>query len=151
MRRLLFLLFISVSCTVAAAEQLIELNDGTRLRGEVVSLSGGIYTIRSSSLGDVKVAQSRVVSISNGSATGGGVTPSANDAIQSIQSSIATNPGLVSKILRLQSDPEMQAVLSDPEVMRAVQSFDLEALSRNPKIQALMQNPTVREINSGLQ
>jgi hypothetical protein len=39
----------------------------------------------------------------------------------------------------------MQAVLSDPELMRAIQSFDLEALQNNPKIQQLMNNSTVRK------
>jgi hypothetical protein len=40
----------------------------------------------------------------------------------------------------------MQAFPSDPEVIRAVQSFDLEALQNYPKIWALLRNPKVRTI-----
>ena len=66
---------------------------------------------------------------------------------QSLQSSITGDPGMMASILALQNDPDMQAVLSDPELMRAIQSFDLEALQNNPKIQQLMNNSTVRKIH----
>ena len=66
-------------------------------------------------------------------------------AVQSLQSSITSDPGMMASILALQNDPDMQAVLSDPELMRAIQSFDLEALQNNPKIQQLMNNSTVRK------
>jgi hypothetical protein len=152
MKRILFLCLLAFSSAVLGAERTIELNDGSRIRGEVISLSNGIYTIRTDVLGVIRVSESRVVSIGSERALQDkNTTVTGGDAVQSIQSSIASNPGLISKILQLQSDPEMQAVLSDPEVMRAVQQFDFEALSRNPKIQALMKNPTVKEINSGLQ
>jgi len=68
-------------------------------------------------------------------------------AVQSLQSSITGDPGMMASILALQNDPDMQAVLSDPELMRAIQSFDLEALQNNPKIQQLMNNSTVRKIH----
>ena len=66
--------------------------------------------------------------------------------MQSIQSSISSNAGLMTTILQLQNDPDLQAVLNDPELMMAIQEFDLEALQNNPKIQKLMLNPTVKSI-----
>jgi hypothetical protein len=63
-----------------------------------------------------------------------------------MQSSISSDPGMMTSILQLQNDPDMQAVLSDPELMRAIQSFDLQALQNNPKIQKLMRNSTVQNI-----
>jgi len=53
---------------------------------------------------------------------------------------------MMNSILELQSDPDMQAVLNAPELMQAVQSFDLETLQNNPKIQKLMSNSTIRDI-----
>jgi hypothetical protein len=67
-------------------------------------------------------------------------------AVQSLQSSISSDPGMMTSILQLQNYPDMQAALSDPELMRAIQSFDLEALQNNPKIQQLMRTSTARSI-----
>ena len=61
---------------------------------------------------------------------------------------MANDQGVMSMILQLQTDPDMQAVLSDPELMRAVQSFDLQTLRTHPKILKLMQNDKVQSIHN---
>lgn len=52
----------------------------------------------------------------------------------------------MNSIRALQNDPDMQAILADPEIMQAVQSFDLTALRNNPKIIKLMQNSKIQSI-----
>ena len=42
----------------------------------------------------------------------------------------------------------MRTLLSDLEVMRAIQQFDLDALSRNPRIQKLMRSQKFKAIKS---
>ena len=151
------LLLLCCSARALAAPQVIELSDGSRIRGEVVSLEGGVYTIVTETLGTITLRSSQIVNIGQQvalpatppSPASGALTP-ASGALQSIQANIASNPSLMAQILRLQTDPAMQAVLSDPEIMRAVQSFDFEALANNPKIKALMENPTMQQIESGL-
>lgn len=147
-----------IALPASASEQIITLSDGSRIRGEIVGMQGGKYSIKTNSLGLVQVDAERVASISAADAVAAqrqprAATPasSTSDAVQRIESTLATNPTLLGRILSLESDPDMQAALHDPEVMRAVQSFDLDALMKNPKFQALLSNPRIREIQSGVQ
>jgi hypothetical protein len=51
-------------CTAYAGEvKEVELNDGTVITGEIVSLNNGVYTIKSESLGTTKLSESKVRSI----------------------------------------------------------------------------------------
>ena len=138
--------------TGAASADRIVLSDGSAIQGKVLSMNNGVYQIQTDALGVVSLPQSKVNSISSGSALPQSdeapVDSQSASAIQSLQSSMASNPGIMSHISYLQNDPDMKAVLQDPEVMRAVQSFDLQALSNNPKIKKLMQNQKIQEIRN---
>ncbi len=140
----------------ASAEQIIRLQDGSEIRGEVISLSNGVYTIDSRSLGTIKLGSDQVQMMTSGGAPASNPVDQAKQqmgeqTVQSIQSAITANTGLMSAILKLQNDPAMKAILADPEVMQAVQNLDLQALSQNPKIQALMRSPQVQQIQGQLQ
>jgi hypothetical protein len=170
MKRLLILLMVTFSPWLLADERTIELVDGSRIKGELVSLQNGKYTVRTESLGTVTLNQSQIVNISSGTPTNtDSRTPtksvvksrtstesdsdansgtSTKDTISAIQGTIAADAGLMRDILKLQNDPDMQAVIADPEIMKAVQELDLESLARNPKIKALMNNATMREIQA---
>ena len=43
----------------------------------------------------------------------------------------------------------MREILSDPETMRAINSFDYEALMNNEKMKKLMESPAIRELLGG--
>ena len=146
-------LFIALllAASPALAEEIV-LNDGSRIQGEVMSMSNGAYQVNTPSLGVISIPRAKVRSISAGSSgdagsSGSSLNPSGNSMLDSIQSSMVNNPGIMSNIMQLQHDPDMQAVLSDPEVMRAVQNLDFKTLSNHPKIKKLMQNSKVREIS----
>lgn len=136
---------------LAHAEQIV-LQDGSTINGEVVSLQSVSYKIKTDSLDVITLQQHQVKSIRQGaesrqpSVPVDSVNQASPSAVQTLQSSISSDPGMMANILRLQNDPDMQAVLSDPELMRAIQSFDLQALQNNPKIQKLMSNSTVQSI-----
>lgn len=137
-------------CVVGQADQrIIELSDGSRILGEVISLVNGSYTIRSSSLGIIKLAESQVKAISVPQHAENKAPSSA--AVESIQSGLMNNASLMSTILELQNDPDMQAVLSDPDIINAVQRMDFDALRNNPKIIRLMDNTRVQQLQSELQ
>ncbi len=53
---------------------------------------------------------------------------------------------IVNMILSLQNDPDIQGVLQDPEIMKAVNSGDINALLSNPKFMKLLENPTIQDI-----
>ncbi len=144
------LLASALMITTPAIAETIVLNDGSTIQGKVLSMNNGQYQVQTRSLGVVNLPQNQVRSISNGGSSAPSTTQSADQggasALQSMQTTMTNDPGIMSSILQLQNDPDMQAVLSDPEVMRAVQSFDLQALSNNPKIKKLMQNSEVKRI-----
>lgn len=139
------LLLVCVWTIPSQAAQKIELVDGTVIQGEVVGFDGSIYTVRTESLGTVKIEKSRVQSIQLQGPSSSGL-PDLND----LRSRVASNPEWMGMIMGLQDHPDVQEVLSDPELMKAVEAGDLEKLLSSPKIQKLLQNPTVQEIGKGL-
>ncbi len=66
--------------------------------------------------------------------------------IGSIQQKMKADPGIMSKILSLQNDPDFQEMLRDPEVIQAVQSGNIAALMSNPKFMKLLEKQAVQEI-----
>ncbi len=152
----LIMLLVVLAGFVSAEERLVQLKDGSQIRGEVVGMMNGEYVIQSTTLGTVKLSSDKIVSITLPGAQppAPAIAPAAGgapSALGSIQASIASDPGLMAKIMSLQQDPQMQAVLGDPEIMSAVQRFDFEALRNNPRFKALMESQNVREITSKLQ
>lgn len=181
-RSLVFAFFLCVCLGSAQAVELreIELRDGTVLRGEIVSLENGNYTIRSSSLGEIRVPASdvRVIrfppappvppSIPHRVAAPDGATPrqggdsdsadvgqqvedlrrsgDLHGQLEGVQQSLGNDDSIMEIIQSLQDDPELKAVLNDPEIMQAVQAGDVQALMANPKFMALLNNPKIQEI-----
>jgi hypothetical protein len=56
------------------------------------------------------------------------------------------DPAIMSSISALQADPELQALLMDPEFSRRVISGDLQALSTDPRFIRLMEHPAIQAI-----
>jgi hypothetical protein len=127
------------------------LKDGSRIRGEIISVENGLYRIESDSMGTILLGGNQIQSIISAEESGSQSAEGSLSQLQSIQSTIMSNPGIMGSIVELQNDPQMQAVLADPEVMKAIQSFDFEALARNPRIKALMNNPSVKRIQGEMQ
>jgi ABC-type amino acid transport substrate-binding protein len=137
------LLMLWCGSVFAGEQRQIELTDGSVISGEIVSFSGGVYTIKSTHLGILKIEDSKVRSIhsESGSSNLGGT-----DDVVWLQKMIMSRPDLMNKIISLQNDPEVQAVLQNPEVMSAVASGNIDALLSNPLFMKLMENPKIKEI-----
>ncbi len=138
------------------ASPTLELKDGSRIEGEIQGIENGVYTILSPSIGTVHVAQSNIVRIvysddvSNAADSSAKKSPPRDEAltrdIQQLQASLAQDPAAVQSIMSLQSDPQIQAVLSDPAIMKAIQEGDYTSLLGNPKIQALESNEHLKQL-----
>ena len=132
-----------------SAEQIV-LQDGSRINGKILSMTGGSYQVQTDSMGVITIDKSKINSISQSGSqptmSNDAAMQAGQSAVQNLQTTIAGDQGLMTSILQLQSDPDMQAVLSDPELMRAVQSFDLQTLQNHPKIKKLMTNSRVQSI-----
>ncbi len=148
------LFFAAACCSSAMAGQIsdIELIDGGVLTGRIVSQQDGVYVIRTKALGEVTVAEEkiRVIRIKHGPSSENAVTgvpasPQPQE-IRDIQKSITENEAIMQKVLSLQSNPQMQAILQDPELLKAVETGNFAELLSNPKFLKLMQSPEIMEI-----
>jgi len=136
-------------CTAYAGEvKELELNDGTVITGEIVSLDDGVYTVKSESLGTIKLAESRVRTIRVKGSTKDSDSADTNAQAQALQQKMMNDKEIMDKIRSLENDPEFKKILDDPEVMKAVNSGDVAALMANPQFLKLMNNRTVQEITN---
>jgi len=145
---------LGLACGVLAAPT-IELKDGSRIQGEIQSLVNGVYTVLSPSIGTVHVAQSNIARIVysgdvSNAAGASGKAPAHDDAltrdIQQTQTRLAQDPATMQSIMSLQSDPQIQAILNDPAIVKAIQDGDYMSLLGNAKIQALDGNEHLKQL-----
>ncbi len=124
----------------------IELTDGSVISGEIVSLSKGVYTVRSTALGTIQISESKIRTIRT---KGPGGEDSA-DQLKSIQQKMTGDADIMSMVRSLQDDPDFQEILKDPEVIKAVQAGDIAALMANPKFMNLLNKQSVQQIKNKL-
>jgi len=135
-----------VAMASSAAEiKEIELADGSVITGEVLSLNSGVYTIRTGSLGTIKIDDAKVRTIRPLGTQSSRQSGQAGD-IKSLQNKLMSDQEVMGMIESLKDDPQFKKILEDPEVMNAVNSGDTASLMANPKFLQLLQNPTIRDI-----
>ncbi len=147
MRVVLILILCGASVAIAATP-MIELNDGSRVRGEIVALENGVYTVESEHLGRIEVRQQDIRRIEYDASAESAAADASRARIQALQRDLAADGEIFSLIQQLQSDPQLKEILADPEIMRAVAAGNLAALAANPKFMQLMNNPNIRAITS---
>ncbi len=77
--------------------------------------------------------------------------PDIKGETQALQRQMMGNQEIMNLILSLQDDPDVQKVLQDPEVMKAVSDGDINFLMANPGFMRLMDKKAVRDIGTKLQ
>ncbi len=148
------ILLLSYANVFADDPQQIELKDGSIIAGEIVSLSNGIYTIESDSLGSFKIEKSKIRTIHSKSYRSGrnsSTLPVVNSTVQALQDTIRSQPDLMKTIMALENDPDIQMVLQDSKVMSAVRSGNINALIDNPVFHKILENPKVQAISREIQ
>jgi hypothetical protein len=140
---LVVILLLTAHSAPAAETREIEMSDGSVVTGEVLSLSKGIYTIKSDSLGTIKIDESKVRVIRP---RGSGTSQSSGGDVRSLQNKMMNDQEIMSMIQSLQNDPEFKKLLEDPDIMQAVSAGDISALMANPKFTKLLNNSTVQDI-----
>jgi hypothetical protein len=142
---LLSMLMTGVLAAGSAAAEIkeIELIDGSVITGEVLSLSSGVYTIRTGSLGTLKIDDAKVRAIRP---RGSSSSPPQAGEVKALQDKMLSDREVMSKIESLKDDPQFMKALEDPEILNAVKSGDIASLMANPRFLQLLQNPTVQDI-----
>jgi len=131
--------------------RIIELNDGSRIAGEILAFESGVYTIQSDTLGQLHIPDESIRAIRSEAAPAGGMLvavprPSTGAQFAEIQSRILNDPNLLTIVMSLQNDPQLLSILNDPVVMRAIAAGDLESLQTNPKIRELEGHQTIQQL-----
>ena len=140
---LLLLFTFTVSDALAGDLKEIQLNDGSLIYCEVISLSDGVYAMKSPVLGSLKIDESNINSITS--------IQSTREEIQALKSEMLSNDELLDIILALRNDPDFQAALEDPKVLEAVNSGDINALLANQNFVKLLNNPRILTIRDKMQ
>ncbi len=148
---IILLFFLSAAGASQAGQvKTIDLTDGSVITGEVLSLTNGLYTIRTVSLGTVTVRDDRVRAIRTPGSASSPAAPSSAD-LSSLTEKMLSDSEIMSMIQSLKNDPSFQKAMEDPDIMKAVSSGDTAALMANPKFLELMNNATVRDIQKKVQ
>ncbi len=140
----------------------IELDDGSVIQGEIISLNNAVYTVKTATLGEVKIEASKVrnIGISYGSASllkaQGPLAPdlAADDfssQVNRIQNTMAGDPAIMQKVSGLAADPQFQELLKDPGIVNAAKSGDIKSLMGNQKLLGVINNPKLQEIKGDIE
>jgi len=148
--------------------QVITLKDKSVIRAQVTEMAGGFYLVKSPVLGDMKIPTGEVISIQQEAApvqsAGAADTAPKSDAaaaqsslgtagLESLRSALASKvQGLVSTregmnaVMDFSQNPELKAVMSDPQVMKAIQNGDYSALMKSAAMKSLLDNPRTKAL-----
>ena len=177
--------FLAISLALAAGQvQVITLKDQSVIKGEVLEMKNGTYSIKTATMGELKIAADQIVSMMNEGATPlvaqpassntrpsvGGLniregnpkaprvmskpliapptpeapTSNAQGQVNERVQSMMMNGQFAEKVTGLSESKDLDSVMADPEVMRAIQNLDYEFLMNNPKMKQLMESGEVK-------
>ena len=147
-------------CAHAQSVKTITLKDGSVIKGNVLQLADGVYTLETGNLGKVTVPESDILSIATESApapapapanTGDAANASLKGQVQEVQASLLSDPEVMAEIQNIMQDPEIRGVLSDPAFMQAIMSYDPNQIQQNEKTKYLLQNPKFQSLMEKIQ
>ncbi len=155
MKNIFFIaIFLAVFTPLALAQQnpqTISLKDGTSIKGQLIDISNGQYTVNTSTMGQIKVPASQILSIhadgvnpGSSSVNSGGKFSA--DTVNSMKNNMMQDPEIMSLMQDLVKDPEIAAIMQNPSLMQDALSMDPERIKNNPAVQKLMQNPKMLKI-----
>jgi len=158
---LILTLCLAVSTSSAESLKVIKLKDGSTLKGNVLALNGGVYTLETENLGEIEIEESKILSISSPSvattqseastATSNAQKSDLEKQVQQIQGTIMSDGDIMMDLKTLVEDEEIRKLLSDPNLMRDVTSYDQEKIEQNTNVQDLLKNPKIQQLMNKIQ
>ena len=132
----LFFLGLSAAGYCGQASK-IQLIDGSVINGEIISLSEGIYTINTPSLGQIKLEGAKVSKIETGNLS--------QSQVESYGKTLMEDPKNAAIVTELASDSQFQALAKDPQIAEAAKAGDIQAMMKSEKFKAILENPKLKE------
>lgn len=155
---ILVMTLISIStASNAEAIKVIKLKDGSTLKGKVLRLDDGVYTLETSNLGEMNIDEADILSITTQDLSEKPATTSSTQKselqrqVQQIQGTILSDEDVMTEIQNLLKDDNIKAMLSDPKLLEDVTSFDRQRIEQNTSIQDLMNNLKMRNLMNKIQ
>jgi len=162
---LLFYSLIASKLLWADSTKIITLKDGSQLAGEITSVQNEVYSVQTKNLGLLQINGANIASITTPSLDTDLPAPvfpiqpesSSSDAgqfknqVQQLQGQFLTNPSFIADIQSITQDKEIMQLLSDPELLGIVSSYNPEKIKNDPKIQQLLQNPKIKKLIEKMQ
>ena len=156
MKKIIIFCLLSLALNAAAyCGQLskIELTDGSIINGEIVSFANGVYTINTSTFGEIKVGSEKVSKIESVNYTlpYTSISPIAQtnnlagSQVSAYGQTLMKNPENTAIVTGLTKDPGLQEIARDPELQAAAKTGDIQALLKNPKFMDIVNSPEVQE------
>lgn len=71
--------------------------------------------------------------------------------VEQLEEQMLGDPGIMSLVLELQTDPQMQALLADPKIMDAVTAADVPYLLSDPRFRKLLDSKKVKDVGKKLE
>ena len=161
----IILVTLTTASPVFAATKNITLKDGSVIKGELVSYQNGVYTLQTENLGRLQLPEANVVSVSSQSASArpqqavpqaqSNEAPQFSYKVAAMQNKIMADPGALEAVQAMAEDPEIAALVSDPDFVKqltsAVNSDNVDSVGNDPRIQKLMANPKMQALIQQLQ
>ena len=131
----------------------IELADGSVINGEVVSYINNVYTIKTTTFGEIRIGVEKISRIesSNYASPNTPVAPIAQtniptqSQVSSYSQTLMKNPENSALVLELTNNPKLQELANDPEILEAAKANDLQALMKNAKFMDIVNSPEMQE------
>lgn len=151
---LLCALFLLIAIpSQAQAIKFITLTDGSVIKGKVIGLADGFYTIDTSHLGAITIEESEVQSITSSQqnraqATNrtGKSSAQLQSQVQALQQSVLSDPAVMEDIQKLMEDKAVMQIMKDPNFIQDIMSYDPNRIGNNNKTQELMNNPEMKAL-----
>ncbi|HOY66600.1 MAG TPA: hypothetical protein PLP29_06900 [Candidatus Ozemobacteraceae bacterium] len=171
---------LGIAPLLAGPQMQFTLKDRSVLRGELVEMKDGVYRIRSGALGELRIPADQIALIATADAASVPVPPvredgpkrptpersqsarpsstaPASDNLAEQQKNVNTqvqsmlmNGSFLDGVTGLGESPDMQNVMQDEEIMKAIQSGDYEFLMKNEKMKQLIESPEMQNILGGM-
>ena len=148
----------------ADGTKIFSLNDGSIIKGQLVSFGQGVYEVQTANLGSIRLNEQDVTSIvqegfvaatpvvrsaaATGAAFPQGLSPELSQKMSAMQNQLLADPAMMQQVNQLAGDQDLVKILSDPAFMQslmdAVASGNAQSVEQDPKFQKILGNPTMR-------
>ena len=161
------ILFWAMHAIPALAQntQAIYLKDGSVLKGRIIEVRNGYYTIQTKLAGQTTIHENDIIQINNTNNIStqvqapvvkhqpSGMTLPDQQAgrniqqeLNSLSQNLLNDPEIRSAMEELSRDPEMMQIMGNQDLLKAIFSMNSATIQNDPSVQKLLQHPKMQKL-----